>query len=45
LFIEQNRKIILFLKNNDDIMVIKSDNNKNAYKIIYDDNKIIEEII
>ena len=29
----------------DDIKVIKSDNNKNAYRIIYDDNKIIEEKI
>ena len=29
----------------DDIKVIKSDNNKNAYRIVYDDNMIIEEKI
>ena len=30
---------------NNDIKVVKSNNNMNAYKIIYNDNKIIEEII
>lgn len=30
---------------NNEIKVVKSNNNMNAYKIIYNDNKIIEEII
>ena len=28
-----------------DIKVIKSDKNKNAYKFVYTDDKVIEEII